>query len=80
MPYNVLLYLWKADITVAKAKKKNVDDDNTKLFSPFQDQSSPQLTMKMEGSTAFKEIDAKQNYILLLRLIREVTCGVEQHL
>ena len=80
MFYEVMLYSWKAGITVANVKKKNAKDGSKKFFSVFQDQSSLRLTTNVEGSSSFKEIEAKQNGIGLLGLIQEVMCGVEQHL
>ena len=44
---------------------------------PFQDQISPQLLTKVQGSRKYEQTESKQDGTGILGLIREVMCRVE---
>ena len=60
--------------------KRSIKEDNKKLLFLLQDQSSPQILVKVQRSSEYNQTGTNQDGIKLLGLIREVMCGVKKHI
>ena len=71
--------MWKDEYKEVSTKS-DVHRGQQETVLPFQDQSSPQLMMKVQGSRKYKQKELKENGIGLLGLIYKVMCSVGKHL
>ena len=59
---------------------KLLHDGNMKLFSLLLEQCSPEMKNRVRGTKGFTEVDSAQHGVNLLAIIREIMCGMEEHL
>ena len=71
---------WKEAAKTVVMDIKLLQDGNMKLYSLLLEQCSPEMKNRVRGTKGFGEVDSAQHGVNLLAIIREIMCGVEEHL
>ena len=78
--YENQVMLCKENVKIQIERKRNVSKGNQKLYTILIDQSLPLMRSKLEVTTGHEQVEADQDGITLLAMIKNIVCGVEESL
>ena len=78
--YEIILYEWKITRKNKFEKRLYIKESNQKLFANLVKQCSKAMRSNMEVTKGYKQVEADQDGISLLKLIKNIMVGVEESL
>ncbi len=72
-------YIWQQDVAEAKKKITQLEENKKRAYALIIGQCSPKLEGKIQGSDAYPTVNADQDAVKLLLIIRGYCCCFDDH-
>ena len=78
--YEIYVFIWKEKSKEALEIQRHAKEGYRIMFALAIEQCYPALSKSLKGTSSYREVEAIQEGIKLLVMIRSIICGVEEHL